>query len=172
MKDFPKFHKEQHMISNFNFCLKVVRVDILEDTGASLNPEVDIGQIEGAFMFGLGFWLQEEIKFHPQTGQVLTNDTWEYKPPASMDIPEVFNVTLYEWDKDSGRGVLGSKATGEPAVHMGVSCVLALRRAIDAGRRSLLHKDDKDWYSLCKNNLHDLFSVHINCSWFHILTFF
>jgi len=139
-------------LHNKNLSFQVIRVDILEDTGASLNPEVDIGQIEGAFMFGLGFWLQEEIKYHPQTGQILTNDTWEYKPPASLDIPETLNVTLFEWDKDSGRGVLGSKATGEPAVHMGVSCLLALRRAINAGRKTHLKKDEKDWYSLCKNS--------------------
>jgi hypothetical protein len=76
----------------------------------------------------------------------------EYKPPASFDIPEDLRVTLYEWDKNSGRGVLGSKATGEPAVHMGVSSVLALRQAIDAGRTTILKKDPKDWYSLCKFN--------------------
>ena len=82
----------------------------------------------------------------------MTYDTWEYKPPASFDIPEDLRVTLYEWDKDSGRGVLGSKATGEPAVHMGVSCVLALRRAIDAARTTILNKDPKEWYPLCKFN--------------------
>jgi hypothetical protein len=59
-------------------------------------------------------------------------------------------VTLYEWDKDSGKGVLGSKATGEPAVHMGVSTVLALRKAIDAARTTILNKDPKDWYPLCE----------------------
>jgi xanthine dehydrogenase molybdopterin-binding subunit B len=48
----------------------------LADTGASLNPEVDIGQIEGAFSFGLGLWLQEEIVHDPETGKLLTNDTW------------------------------------------------------------------------------------------------
>ena len=130
----------------------MVRTDIIEDTGASLNPEVDIGQIEGAFMFGLGLWLQEEIKHDPTSGRILTYDTWEYKPPASMDIPEDLRVTLYEGDRNSGRGVLGSKATGEPAVHMGVSCVLALRRAIDAARTTILKKDPKEYYSLCKSN--------------------
>ena len=133
-------------------CLEsqVVRVDILSDTGASLSPEVDIGQIEGGFHFGLGLWMQEEIKHDPATGKILTYDTWEYKPPASMDIPEDLRVSLYEWERDSGKGVLGSKATGEPSVHMGVSCVLALRRAIDAARTSILKKDPKDYYFLCK----------------------
>ena len=52
------------------------RTDIIEDTGSSLSPEIDIGQIEGAFMFGLGLWTSEEIKFHPTTGKILTFDTW------------------------------------------------------------------------------------------------
>ena len=52
------------------------RTDIIEDTGSSLSPEIDIGQIEGAFIFGLGLWTSEEIKFHPTTGKILTFDTW------------------------------------------------------------------------------------------------
>ena len=52
------------------------RTDIIEDTGSSLSPEIDIGQIEGAFTFGLGLWTSEEIKFHPLTGKILTYDTW------------------------------------------------------------------------------------------------
>ena len=61
---------------NLLICLQILRSDILADTGASLNPEVDIGQIEGAFSFGLGLWLQEEIVHEPETGKLLTNDTW------------------------------------------------------------------------------------------------
>ena len=52
------------------------RTDIIEDTGSSLSPEIDIGQIEGAFIFGLGLWTSEEIKFQPTTGKILTFDTW------------------------------------------------------------------------------------------------
>ena len=58
------------------FFFKVLRCDILADTGASLNPEVDVGQIEGAFMFGLGLWLQEDIIYEPGTGRILNFDTW------------------------------------------------------------------------------------------------
>ena len=64
-----------HIHNSTNF-IQVVRSDILEDTGASLNPEIDIGQIEGAFMFGLGLWMQEEIKHDPATGRTITYDTW------------------------------------------------------------------------------------------------
>ena len=54
----------------------ILRCDLMEDTGATINPEVDIGQIEGSFVFSLGWWLQEQIKYDPITGQLLTNDTW------------------------------------------------------------------------------------------------
>ena len=53
-----------------------VRSDIVEDTGSSLSPEVDIGQIEGAYIFGVGLWTCEVVKFHPETGKIITNDTW------------------------------------------------------------------------------------------------
>ena len=49
---------------------------MIEDTGSSLSPNIDVGQIEGAFIFGLGLWTSEEIKFHPKTGKILTFDTW------------------------------------------------------------------------------------------------
>ena len=54
----------------------ILRSDLIEDTGVTINPEVDIGQIEGAFVFGLGFWTTEQIKHDPVTGQLLTADTW------------------------------------------------------------------------------------------------
>ena len=52
------------------------RVELLQDTGASLSPLVDIGQIEGAFTMGLGLWLSEELKSDPDTGRLMTRDTW------------------------------------------------------------------------------------------------
>ena len=62
--------------NSFDVPLQVLRSDILSDTGASLNPEVDIGQIEGGFVFGLGLWLQELLVYDAKTGKLLTNDTW------------------------------------------------------------------------------------------------
>ena len=53
-----------------------VRSDIVEDTGSSLSPEIDIGQIEGAYIFGVGLWTSEVVKFHPETGKIITFDTW------------------------------------------------------------------------------------------------
>merc|ERR1712218_505261 len=125
----------------------IKRTDIIEDTGSSLSPEIDIGQIEGSFVFGLGLWTSEEIKFHPKTGKSLTFDTWTYKPPMYQDIPEELNVTLYQGDRNEGRGVLGSKATGEPAVHMGVSVGLAIRHALTAVQAEV-NPERSDWFQL------------------------
>ena len=68
-----------------------------------------------------------------------------------QDIPEELNVTLYQGDRNQGRGVLGSKATGEPAVHMGVSVGLAIRHAINAVKQESEHYK-KEWFQLGKFN--------------------
>jgi len=70
------------------------RADILEDTGESLNPNVDIGQIEGAFSMGLGYWTTEQIVVDQKTGECLTNRTWNYKPPGAKDIPIDLRIEL------------------------------------------------------------------------------
>ncbi len=54
----------------------VVRADLVEDTGAAVNPAIDVGQVEGAYVMGLGLWTSEEIKFDPSNGQLLTCSTW------------------------------------------------------------------------------------------------
>ena len=86
----------------------VVRTDILEDAGLSTSPIVDIGQVEGAYIMGLGLWTSEEIKHNPVTGEILTMNTWEYKPPAAKDIPQDFRVTLLKGARNP-MGVLSSK---------------------------------------------------------------
>lgn len=68
----------------------VKRVDILEDVGNSLSPSIDVGQIEGAFVMGLGFALTEDLKYNRENGELLTKNTWNYKPPGPKDIPSKF----------------------------------------------------------------------------------
>ena len=65
------------------------RVDLIEDVGNALNPLIDLGQVEGGFIFGLGIWTSEEVKYDPGTSELLTADTWEYKPVSIENLPEL-----------------------------------------------------------------------------------
>lgn len=77
-----------------NIILK--RVDILEDTGESLSPNIDVGQIEGGFIIGLGIWLTENLVYDPKTAELLTDRSWNYKPPGAKDIPVDFRIKLVQ----------------------------------------------------------------------------
>ncbi|CAG0914560.1 unnamed protein product [Notodromas monacha] len=123
---------------------QVLRADILEDVGVSLSPEVDIGQLEGSFVMGLGYWLQEEIKYNPRTGEHLTNRTWEYKPPLCKDIPIDFRVSFLQ-NSENPFGFRRSKATGEPALCMSVCSLFAVKQAVQATRND---KNITDWWNL------------------------
>lgn len=127
-----------------NMLLK--RVDILEDTGESMSPGIDIGQIEGGFVIGLGIWLTENLVYDPKTAELLTNRSWNYKPPGARDIPIDFRIKLLQ-KSHNPLFVLRSKACSEPPVTMAVVASFALRYAIDAARRDNGFKDS-DWYTL------------------------
>ncbi|KAL5273166.1 hypothetical protein ACFFRR_000119 [Megaselia abdita] len=116
----------------------IKRVDILEDVGACLSPNIDVGQVEGAFVMGLGYFLYEDLKYDMQTGKILTNNSWTYKIPGALDIPEDFRVKLVQSGPSGGAaGIAGSKGTGEPAVCLSISAPFALRYAIRAARKDL-----------------------------------
>ncbi|XP_037946121.1 indole-3-acetaldehyde oxidase-like [Teleopsis dalmanni] len=109
------------------------RVDILEDTGESLNPNVDIGQIEGAFLMGLGYWTTEQMVVDKVNGELKTNRTWNYKPPGARDIPIDFRVELLPQSANQA-GFMRSKATGEPAICLAIAVVFALQEALQSAR--------------------------------------
>ncbi|VVC94633.1 unnamed protein product [Leptidea sinapis] len=70
----------------------IVRVDLIEDTGRSLSPLIDVTQIEGAFIMGIGYWTSENLIYDSTTGRLLTDRTWTYKPPGIKDIPEDMRI--------------------------------------------------------------------------------
>ncbi|ETN61206.1 aldehyde oxidase [Anopheles darlingi] len=110
----------------------VRRVDILEDVGESMNPNIDVGQIEGAFVMGLGYYLTEALVYD-SNGKLLTNRSWTYKPPGYADTPVDFRVSFLAKSVNEG-GVLRAKATGEPAFSLSPVVVYALRNAIRSAR--------------------------------------
>jgi len=110
----------------------ILKVDILYDCGKSLNPAIDIGQCEGAFMMGVGFYMREE-EIYTDDGRLITDNTWEYKPPCTRDVPIEFNVELMQ-DSAFERGVLSSKASGEPPLVLSTSVIMATRQAIHSAR--------------------------------------
>ncbi|MBX3169671.1 MAG: xanthine dehydrogenase molybdopterin binding subunit [Candidatus Eremiobacteraeota bacterium] len=109
---------------------RVLRVDILQDVGDSLNPNVDRGQIEGAFVQGMGWLTGEELKWS-QDGRLLSHSASTYQIPSIGDAPAEFNVTLLP--KATQPGVIhGSKAVGEPPFMLALSVREAIREAIAA----------------------------------------
>ena len=108
---------------------RTLRVDILQDTGNSLNPAIDRGQIEGGFVQGAG-WLTMEELFWNSEGTLLTKGPSTYKIPGSRDVPPQFNVHTFEKKPNSVPTVYRSKAIGEPPLMLAISVWLALRDAI------------------------------------------
>ncbi|XP_023954191.2 xanthine dehydrogenase-like [Bicyclus anynana] len=111
----------------------VRRVDILEDTGRSLSPMIDVGQIEGAFVMGLGYWTSENLVYDESTGELLTNRTWTYKPPGIKDIPADMRI-YFRRNAGNEHGLLQSKATGEPAFCLATIILHAFREAVRSAR--------------------------------------
>lgn len=109
---------------------RILRTDILHDAGASLNPAIDIGQIEGGYVQGAG-WLTTEELVWDDAGVLKTHAPSTYKIPAFSDRPPVFNVAL--WDKPNpAQTVYRSKAVGEPPFMLGISAFMALSDAVSA----------------------------------------
>ena len=109
---------------------RILRTDILHDAGASLNPALDIGQVEGAYVQGAGWLTTEELIWDDQGG-LRTHAPSTYKIPACSDRPDIFNVAL--WDgSNREETIYRSKAVGEPPFMLGISAFLALSDAVAA----------------------------------------
>jgi xanthine dehydrogenase large subunit len=110
---------------------RILRADIIQDCGNSLNPAVDIGQIEGGFVQGLGWLMMEELCWDAN-GVLKTHAPSTYKIPTARDVPPVFNTKLLEAAPNAKPTIFRSKAVGEPPFMLAISCFLAVQEAIAA----------------------------------------
>jgi xanthine dehydrogenase large subunit len=108
---------------------RFARADILHDVGRSLNSAIDLGQIEGGFMQGVG-WLTTEELWWDEAGRLRTHAPSTYKIPLSSDRPRVFNVSLADWSECREMTIKRSKAVGEPPLMLAASVVEALGMAV------------------------------------------
>lgn len=119
---------------------KVLRIDIVHDVGRSLNPTIDMGQLEGGFIQGMGWLTSEELVWDAQ-GRLRTHAPSTYKIPVCSDRPKVFNMRLVDWSRNRENTIYRSKAIGEPPFNLAVSVFNSLTNAVASLGR----------YKLCPN---------------------
>ena len=115
---------------------RVLRADLVQDCGRSLNPAIDRGQIEGAFVQGLGWLTCEELWSDP-AGRLRTLGPSTYKIPGSRDVPPIFNVRMLEGAPARVPTIFRSKAVGEPPLMLATAVWNALKDAIGTDRLDL-----------------------------------
>lgn len=123
---------------------KILSSDIVYDMGWSMNPALDIGQVEGAFVQGIGYLLTEKLVFQengPETGRLNTVNTWRYKPPAASTIPLTMNTHLFPRNElsvsdipEDPNEIFSAKEVGEPPLVLANSVFFAIKAAIRASR--------------------------------------
>jgi xanthine dehydrogenase large subunit len=121
--------------------MKVTRVDILHDVGTSLNPALDIGQIEGGFVQGMG-WLTTEELVYSDDGKLRTHAPSTYKIPCASDVPEDFRVALYKSEGNKAETIYRSKAVGEPPLMLPISVWCAVMDAVASMKPGVVPKLD------------------------------
>ena len=122
-------------VDGFTGVYRLRRVDIVHDVGDSLSPMIDLGQIEGGFVQGVGWLTLEELRWDtgdsPDRGRLLTQSASTYKLPSFSEMPEQFTVHLFAEAREDG-AVYGSKAVGEPPLMLAFSAREAIREAVAA----------------------------------------
>lgn len=124
--------------------VKLLTADLVYDMGRSMNPAIDIGQVEGAFMQGVGYLLTEKLVFeegadNPDVGRLNSVNTWNYKPPASTSVPLELNVHLFPrssvpYIPEDPSEVFSAKEVGEPPLVLANSVFFAVKDAVRASR--------------------------------------
>jgi len=122
----------------------VLRADIVHDCGSSINPAIDIGQLEGGFVQGEGLYTLEEHIWDKRDGHLRTRNVTTYKIPTLDDMPDDFRVQLLK-DNYNDMGVYGSKASGEAGLRAGCAVLMALRDAVKAAREQF---GCNEWFEL------------------------
>jgi xanthine dehydrogenase/oxidase len=122
----------------------ILSSDIVYDMGWSMNPAIDIGQVEGAFVQGIGYLMTEKLVFQedgPELGRLNTANTWRYKPPATSTIPLSFNTHLFPRNSlsvenipEDSNDIFSAKEVGEPPLVLANSVFFAIKAAIRASR--------------------------------------
>ena len=128
---------------------KILRVDAVSDVNKSPNPAIDIGQLEGGFVQGIGFATTEEL-IYDEHGRLVTDNIWSYKPPCSKTIPIDFRVKLQPVDEEKNareqlaeqQAVKSSKSFTESSLTLGASTYIALKQAIKEARIDLTGKNE------------------------------
>ena len=108
---------------------RILRVDICHDAGKSINPAIDIGQIQGGYVQGAGWLTTEELTWNEE-GKLMTHAPSTYKIPACSDRPRIFHTNLYQYEGNKKQTIYRSKAVGEPPLMLGISALMALNDAI------------------------------------------
>ncbi|ELK14106.1 Xanthine dehydrogenase/oxidase [Pteropus alecto] len=125
---------------------KILRTDIVMDVGSSLNPAIDIGQVEGAFVQGLGLFTVEELHYSPE-GSLHTRGPSTYKIPAFGSIPIEFRVSLLR-ECPNRKAIYASKGVGEPPLFLAASIFFAIKDAIRAARAQNTDNNTKELFQL------------------------
>jgi xanthine dehydrogenase large subunit len=108
---------------------RILRADILHDVGRSLNPAIDLGQIEGGYLQGAGWLTMEELVWDAR-GRLMTHAPSTYKIPACSDRPIDLRMALWDKGRNTEETVYRSKAVGEPPLMLGISVLMALSDAV------------------------------------------
>ena len=111
---------------------RILKSNIVQDCGRSLNPLLDIGQAEGGFLFGVGYYMTEEM-IYTAKGQLVSNNVSSYKIPGPGDIPLDWDIELLNHDPDHS-GLHNSKGIGESNVQLGLSVYFGTKEAVRAAR--------------------------------------
>lgn len=112
---------------------RIVSSTVVQDCGKSLNPHLDVGQAEGGFLYGVGYYMMEEMIYDP-SGRLITDNVSGYKVPSAGDVPQEWNIELLQ-ERPGMSGLHNSKGIGESNVQLGLSVYFACKEAVRATRR-------------------------------------